>query len=70
MCGKPGIIERDGKTYCKFHDPPVEQARKAKQNSKWQAKWEKKRKIWDRERLAMKALLYLERTQPDWESHA
>jgi len=35
-CSKKAVVERDGKLYCKIHDPEYIQAKREKANVKWQ----------------------------------
>ena len=35
-CSKKAVVERDGKLYCKIHDPEYIQAKQEKANVKWQ----------------------------------
>ena len=37
QCSRKGIIEKDGKLYCKIHDPEAEQKRRKEQQEKWDA---------------------------------
>jgi len=37
-CARRGVVERDGKPYCKQHDPEQANARRAASYAEWQAK--------------------------------
>ena len=37
-CSKKAVVERDGKLYCKIHDPEYIQAKREKANIKWRKK--------------------------------
>jgi len=38
-CTKKPVVERDGKWYCKIHDPEYVEARRAKQSAEADARW-------------------------------
>lgn len=38
-CSRKGVIERDGKWYCKQHDPEAVKARRAASDAKWNREW-------------------------------
>jgi uncharacterized Zn finger protein (UPF0148 family) len=38
-CSKPATVERDGKWYCKIHDPEYVKAKDAKKRAKWDKKY-------------------------------
>ncbi len=59
-CPYKATVTRDGKHYCKIHDP-VEAAKRDKaRDAKYTAQWARKEKMWARERAAFKALALLE----------
>lgn len=37
-CSRKAVVERDGKAYCRQHDPEVERLRRAKQEAEYQAR--------------------------------
>lgn len=39
-CSRAGSVERDGKWWCKQHDPDAVKARKDARHAKWQAHWD------------------------------
>ena len=49
QCERKAIIERDGKLYCKIHDPEYVKAKNIKLQAKWDAVWKKKQERWHRE---------------------
>jgi hypothetical protein len=48
QCSRAAVIERDGRHYCKQHDPLAVAVREAKGRAKWNADMDR----WTRERLA------------------
>jgi len=38
-CERMASVERDGRHYCKQHDPVAVKARDDERNAKWEAKW-------------------------------
>lgn len=38
QCVKPFAVERDGKLYCKIHDPEYVARKRAEQDARWKAK--------------------------------
>lgn len=52
QCEKGAVVERDGKWYCKIHDPEYIKEKAAKSKAKWDAKWATKKRGWDLQRLA------------------
>jgi hypothetical protein len=47
-CGAAAKVERDGKFYCKRHDPVAIAAKHAARSAKWEAEWKAKREGWAR----------------------
>lgn len=45
MCSRAGTIERDGKLWCKQHDPERVAARRAAQAAKWDAEHQAQREV-------------------------
>lgn len=39
-CTRTGVVKREGKWYCKQHDPVAVSARIKKRDAKWQAAWD------------------------------
>ena len=50
-CRKNAVVNRDGKPYCKIHNPEYIKARDIKQRAKWDAEMAKERAMWHREAL-------------------
>ncbi len=38
VCSRRGVVQRDGKWYCKQHDPEAVKARRKASNAAWEAK--------------------------------
>ena len=68
MCAMPYKVTCGGLDYCRIHDPEAVKKRREKSQAKRDRESEARREAWAREKLAYKALAYLERTQPDWET--
>ncbi len=51
QCSRRGTIERNGKLYCKQHDPEAAQARRAANDAKWKAESAKRSAGYDIEKL-------------------
>jgi cytochrome c556 len=47
-CTRPGTIERDGKLYCKQHDPVAKAEKRAARDKVWEAEWARERAHHDR----------------------
>ncbi len=43
QCHKKAVVMRDGKPYCKVHDPEYREQKSAKATTKWEAKMKKHR---------------------------
>lgn len=43
-CARKGVVERDGKHYCRQHDPEAIKARREATSAKWNAEWDAKKK--------------------------
>jgi ferric-dicitrate binding protein FerR (iron transport regulator) len=54
-CTKPAIIERNGKWYCKIHDPEYVDAKNKEKHERWNAEAEAQREVWRRENAIRKA---------------
>jgi hypothetical protein len=39
QCARNGVVERDGKFYCKQHDPVAVRQRDADRSAAWDAQW-------------------------------
>jgi len=51
-CSRSGVVAREGRFYCKQHDPDAVAARHKARNERWQAEWaEKQRRTAAAERL-------------------
>ncbi len=59
-CPYKAIVTRDGKHYCKIHDPVEVAKREKARDAKYVTRWAKKEKLWRREKAAFKALTLLE----------
>lgn len=46
-CQNPAKVERDGKDFCTIHDTEYVKARRAKQQAKYEAKYEVDKARWD-----------------------
>ena len=55
-CSKPPVVERDGKMYCKMHDPVAAKARRDASYAKWQAEFVRHSATIKFERAAQKAI--------------
>lgn len=52
QCTRAGKVEREGKWYCRQHDPVAVAERRAKAQAKWEAEWAAKTAGWkETERL-------------------
>ncbi len=49
LCNNKAIIERDGKLYCKIHDPEYVKEKNAKLQAKWNVASAKRDEHWHRE---------------------
>jgi len=54
QCSRRGVIERDGKRYCKQHDPMRKKAAEDKRKAAWKAASDASQKAYDR-RVACEA---------------
>ena len=62
-CSRYGVIERDGKMYCRQHDPVAVKARREERDRRWRAEWaaedelnRKRKAVRDAERQGISAL--------------
>lgn len=53
-CTRKGSVERDGKLYCKIHDPVLVEEKRNKRNAEYQAKWDKEAEEREYVHLAVK----------------
>ncbi len=53
QCGNKAIVSREGKNYCRIHDPEYIKAKQAEREAKWDAESKDKQERWDRERLIL-----------------
>jgi hypothetical protein len=51
QCLRKGAVTRDGKLYCKIHDPVFKAELRKSKEAKWDAKWVGIKKIRDRQEL-------------------
>lgn len=49
QCQRKGVVEHEGKWYCKQHDPKEVARRREAQTKKWNAEWAAKQARWKRE---------------------
>ena len=54
-CARNGVIQRDGKWYCKQHDPVAVKKRMDDQKAQWEKEWEEDKKKRYRDRAMQKA---------------
>lgn len=54
-CSRKGVVERDGKWYCRQHDPEAVKARRLASDAKYEAEWAAERKKRVREAAVAKA---------------
>lgn len=57
LCTRSGIVERDGKWYCKIHDPISVVEKEAARRAKWEAESAVNRKKWALESAAADLLV-------------
>ncbi|MCK5610845.1 hypothetical protein KAR91_53725 [Candidatus Pacearchaeota archaeon] len=53
-CSRRGVVEREGKHYCKQHDPEAIKERRRIRYEKWEKKKENQNKRWELSRLLEK----------------
>lgn len=51
QCHKKAVVERNGKPYCKIHDPEYMKAKSERINREYERRYEEQRKQFKRERL-------------------
>lgn len=45
-CRYPAVVKRDGRYYCRVHDPEAVAAKIKERDARWNVEWEQKRKGW------------------------
>ena len=55
-CYRDAKVERNGKPYCKMHDPERVEAKRKSQNEKWEAEFKRKQTQWAEEDARCKAI--------------
>lgn len=40
QCPRPGSVERDGKFFCKQHDPVAVRSKRAARDARWKSEWD------------------------------
>ena len=63
-CQKKAVIERNGKPYCKIHDPEYIKAKMAEKKAEWDAEWEKKGAYQKLQNTAVRACKEINNTNP------
>jgi hypothetical protein len=69
QCSRKGSIKRDGKFYCKTHDPVAIKQKRAAQDAKWKKEFAESEKIDAVKRAAPMMLEALEAVKAEYESH-
>ena len=70
ICLKPATVERDGKWYCKIHDPEYSRQKAANQQKQWDKEHIENLKRWELENARTTAIIgltleELKRVTPD-----
>lgn len=60
QCPFKGVVQRDGRWYCRRHDPVEVEKRDKERHVRWDAEWNQERKHWARKQAAGMALELLE----------
>ncbi len=55
QCSRKSVVERDGKHYCKIHDPVLRSEKQAATHAKWSEEMEKKQRAFDRTKAMQSA---------------
>ncbi len=55
QCHRNGVVQRDGKWYCKHHDPEAKKKRDAERGAKWDKEWDEKQEAWRRDAAMSRA---------------
>jgi len=50
-CTRTASVIRNGKPYCKTHDPVARKEKEEKRTAEWNKKWDAKKKGWERQDL-------------------
>lgn len=56
QCIRTGCVKREGKLYCKQHDPVAVEARQKAREAKWNREWNAKDAAYKKQRTAQKLL--------------
>ena len=51
QCRKVAVVTREGKLYCKIHDPEYIEAKREAREAEWDKEWTEKRARWHRDEL-------------------
>lgn len=43
-CSRKGVIEREGKLYCRQHDPVAKAKKEEERDAAWRAQWDEKKR--------------------------
>lgn len=55
QCRLKAVVQRDGKSYCRIHDPVKEESKRQERQKKWDEEWEKRREERRRQLVMIKA---------------
>lgn len=70
QCQKNAVVERNGKWYCKIHDPVYIKQKNDASMQKWEEKWKAEEHKHHMQRLAPELLEALEKLAADYEKIA
>ena len=59
QCQKKPVVTRDGKLYCRIHDPEYIAGKRQKEEVKYDKEWAEKKKLWALDEAREKALMGL-----------
>lgn len=54
QCRKKSVVIRDGKPYCKIHDPEYKKKKNEEKRKKWDKEWKEKKALWHRREVTGK----------------
>jgi len=60
-CCRKGILEYEGKKYCKLHYPPNVKLKDEERNKKWEEKWKQEQEEWKKEDNQRKLILMIKK---------
>jgi len=63
-CQKKAVVERDGKFYCKIHDPEYVKAKDEARTAKWDKEWAEKKAYMELQNTAVRACKELNPDNP------